>query len=554
MRYFISIVLLCSLLAISAFGTTWYCSKAGNNTTGKSWANAFTTAYQLNDSVTAGDSVRFGSGRWLNTQLIAVAGSAGDPTVYACSTITSATELNPIISAGDSVKTWVLHSGNIYKAFWHRSSRVGYGADGADINSAFVMTQNDTTIYVQSSLVNVSAPGQFYYNSATDTVYCWLWGSVSPVGQEMLIAGGPTLRVTAGSSYIRFFGIAFKMGKQGVVEIAGNSDSLMFTHCLFQHVSMWHSNNPSLVITLGHNMPLRYSKFSGCWFYDSYCINFPDISPQWDHGGTGLKLYHAIYDVIESCTVLRCAGDGMKIKSTEGANSYGNVFRYNMFLGNQTNPTYDVLNPPTTYGGANTSLNGACIEFDMRNYQDSIYGNYFANCWKGLVLGYIGTGALPYDTLQISQHQILNNTFYNCGYFIEVNAYQMLNKNYFKYNAAYNYTGSYVFSFGEVPGSYASLQDSCAFDSNYWYDPSGAFDVRLYGGTVLSWAQWQAAGKDVNSSHTTNPGFSNAATFNFTRPDAPAEMNQTYGGRTWTIYGAIQPEAAISRIYAPVWR
>jgi hypothetical protein len=39
----------------------------------------------------------------------------------------------------------------------------------------------------------------------------------------------------------------------------------------------------------------------------------------------------------------------------------------------------------------------------------------------------------------------------------------------------------------------------------------------------------------------TDPAFNDAGNGDFSRPSASAEMNRTYGGRDWTLYGAEQP-------------
>jgi hypothetical protein len=513
-----------------ANGANYYVRKSGNDTnTGTSWATAWATVAKVNSSIHAADTVRFGAGRWLNSQVNAVAGTFGHPTVYACSTLTTASFGQTTISAGDSVRNWTLHSGNIYKAYWHRSASIAYGMDNYDVNKAYILVCNDSTLYPQTSLANVSAAGQFFQNSANDTVYAWFWGSASPSGKEVLIAGGPTVIVSADRDYISFVGLNLKMGKQGIVEVSARSDSLSFIHCLFQHNSnrsTVEANNPSLVFFGEHYYPNRYINFIACDFRDCYRDDFPDAIPNWDHGGTGIKFYYVQNSVIDSCTFLRCAGDGIKYKSSRGAYSINNTVRNTIFYGN--------------WGGANTSITNMGVMLSMRVGTDSVYGCTFIACGRGIGVG--DMGAAGSDFVQESNNFIANNTFYNCGYFLEIEGMQQLRKEYFKYNAAYNYTGARAISFAEQSGSYANLQDSCVFDSNYWYDPT-SFAVRLPSGT-LSWAQWQALGKDVHGSWTTNPGFNNPAANDFSRPSAGVEMNQTYGGRTWTRFGAWQGPAA----------
>jgi hypothetical protein len=77
-----------------AQGATYYVSKTGNDTnTGRSWGAAWATVTKVNTSVVHGDTVRFGSGRWLKSMLTpATGGTFSSRTLYACSTLTTATQ------------------------------------------------------------------------------------------------------------------------------------------------------------------------------------------------------------------------------------------------------------------------------------------------------------------------------------------------------------------------------------------------------------------------------------------------------------------------------
>jgi hypothetical protein len=94
--------------------------------------------------------------------------------------------------------------------------------------------------------------------------------------------------------------------------------------------------------------------------------------------------------------------------------------------------------------------------------------------------------------------------------------------------------------------------DECwEIDSNYYYDPSQAFLGYVSGGdgvndTTKTWTQWQTDNNlDVNS-YNSDPGLNDPANGDFSRPSAFGEMNRTYGGRTWTIFGAWQDDFGVN--------
>ncbi|UCE24389.1 MAG: hypothetical protein JSU74_14070 [Candidatus Zixiibacteriota bacterium] len=76
---------LVTALAGNSLATTYYVSQNGPGGDGQSWATAWTTIDDVNTGVSSGDTVFFGTGTWIGTQLRCVAGSYSDRTVYACS-------------------------------------------------------------------------------------------------------------------------------------------------------------------------------------------------------------------------------------------------------------------------------------------------------------------------------------------------------------------------------------------------------------------------------------------------------------------------------------
>jgi hypothetical protein len=127
-----------------------------------------------------------------------------------------------------------------------------------------------------------------------------------------------------------------------------------------------------------------------------------------------------------------------------------------------------------------------------------------------------------------------NNTFYNCNNFFY---WENLNPpdapEFVKYNVGYGIKNNYfLWNYNSIP-----MSSLATIDSNTWFDPALAFNGR-YGGASHNWIQWRSAGFDTHGFNA-NPNFANPAGGDFSRPSV-TEMNRTYGGRTWTKFGAIQ--------------
>ena len=97
-------------------------------------------------------------------------------------------------------------------------------------------------------------------------------------------------------------------------------------------------------------------------------------------------------------------------------------------------------------------------------------------------------------------------------------------------------------------------------DSNMYYRGGSSFATTFPAWcacTGTNFTAWQSCGFDVHGSATTNPNFYTSQTptaVGLSRPSASGEMNRTYGGRTWTIYGAIQNDACPDTLVAPVFQ
>ena len=162
---------------------------------------------------------------------------------------------------------------------------------------------------------------------------------------------------------------------------------------------------------------------------------------------------------------------------------------------------------------------------------DSCYGNILSGTGRGFRLD-------QEEQLASNSLYILNNTIYDVGdYFLaqELSAVGS-GTTVVKYNVFYKVGSS---PWLQLPNW--SSGPTLVFDYNIYYDsPVSNFSASLTGcGSSRTLTQWRACGYDAHSD-TVNPGFTDAANGDFSRTSASNEMNETYGGKTWTIYGAVQ--------------
>ena len=176
----------------------------------------------------------------------------------------------------------------------------------------------------------------------------------------------------------------------------------------------------------------------------------------------------------------------------------------------------------------------------------SFYGNTFIFGYDtkyktGALFKNVGNNITSPDT----GVYVLNNTFY--GYrsgFDSKGGSDWIEGGEFKYNilvcdhADVYFVYRFNITYSTCDSTYWTI------DSNIVVYPNAAHTVWSMCGASWNWSQWQGAGFDENSTFhtaTNSVGFNDYANNDFSRPSASGEMDKTYGGKTWTIYGAVQP-------------
>lgn len=539
-------LLLVVLFLSTADAATYYVKTGGNNASaGTSWATAWATIAKVNTSITHGDTVRFGTGRWEGTSIVPPAGGTySSRTVYACSTFTPATRGLSVISGGEPVTGWSVYSGNVYRASW--SPAAGYLDAGSDGKKSYTLSQNDRLLYPQASVAAVNVPGEFFHDPSGNFIYAYLWDSANPSTVTMRASSRPAVALTAeNQDHILFYGLDLRMGKAGTVlfrDPGGDgpgSDSIFFEHCNITRSSFMALENAAIIFIRGGGAT-PYDSSSGLaqyarWLTVKACsigVCVAEASGVLAHLGNGVSAYDATDVLIDSTVFYNLDGDGYMVKNNYTCSEARCV-------GSQV----------TIRNTGFENIGGFGFDGFSKGSRDSVYGCVFVNCdYAAIELGGwdSGSGDGPMDW---GYHFICNNTIYQCANAFQTRDPDNYPKGKFMYNVIYDVTLD-----GADDRYFATLNRSghpvcdVDIDSNWWYDPSSSFIARVGTNSSTSWAQWQSAGYDAN-------GWNGSMTFDIDTPSSQAMQSQTYGGRTWTVIGAVQdePAACADTLVAPVF-
>ncbi|MCK5616857.1 hypothetical protein KAR91_84125 [Candidatus Pacearchaeota archaeon] len=526
------------LLVGTANATTYYISSAGDNSDGLTWAKGFIHADSLNNHMAGGDTALIGDIDSYDMQLVPpTGGSYADRTVYACSTFTTDSSWTgkPRISNASLISTWTLQSGNLYWAAY----TPGAGNCGGKNNwsQAYVMTQNDSLLVPRSSKAAVTQAGMFYHDG--DSVFCWAFGGGDPDAKTMRIACSPTVLINSNTQdHLLFWGLELTHGEPGVVQFEMSADSVRIEHCNLRFAGSPSGENPAIVrseIFTSQGWG-EYSAVLACSLSSIYPV---DGTPPNFSGsatimrGAGAILYTQRFMTFDSCVFFDLPGPGVYWKmatgAVDGTAAKGNVVKNSEFLFSDV-------------GQANDGM-GCGVITGSQAMQDSIYGNTFLGMTQAGIQFGNANGA------DSGGHFACNNSFDSCTKAIWI--YKPISEggtNIIKYNVGSNRaTSGFRDYIPEYPGvidfwaADASTEAKQSIDSNMWID-GAAPDTFLTecDGAAGDWDDWQACGFDVNGD-STGTGFDDPANGDWDRTGVSNEMNVTYGGRTWIIYGANQP-------------
>lgn len=528
MRNLIKITLLLLALCSTASAQKVYVSTDGDNSDGTTWAKAFTHTDSLNDNMSAGDTALIAPGDYYAAQLVPVAGnSTADPTVYTCSTNTLASAHTATIWSGNVLSDWILHAANIYKT---DGTPTLQDAEWSSEKIYTCVVGGDSIYHAATTVGGVDAVGKFFYDTADDVIYVYPYiaGDPDVTGHSIKVSGDNALSFHVSTvSHIKFFGLNFKMGYNGVVWFDNNydSDSISFTHCNIAHnIARW-NNNSCIIGSWKASGWYTGNSFVACTIYSATSST---LAPTGDFAGSGFLLYGMRQWVVDSCYFYQIPGAGVYVKGATSA-------QYGMRV---SNSTFDgTLDMP--YGAECFTAPGFQIKCEAD--RDSAYGNLFIN------LNSHAIALRPGDCTVKSSHGghfFANNTFYNCDGFFDgfENGGDPGVISKIKYNVSYQV---------ESGAAHRYLQDSQAtygdvadwvIDSNYWYDPTYAF---VYYGSPSSrdWTYFTTTLNYESGGYNSDPGLNDPANGDFSRPGSSQEMDFTYGGSDHTRFGQWQPTA-----------
>lgn len=503
----------------SVFGATRYVSTAGSNTSPyTSWATAATHPNRINAVISTGDTVRIAPATYDTVCIIPPRGGTSW-TVY-CDSLADGTQRSAtILSAAITLSsewtqrgaTSIYRYNAVFPARWNRWETYG-----------MTMERNGVLQHSQTSLGAVTASSDFYYDDATDSIF--VYGD--PAGQTVRVSQSPVVVCRYDDQdMIKFIGLSMEMGYQGVVILSssegGSGDSIWIQYCNLRKAGLSIGSSNLGIIYSGLNNIGKFNKVVGCTLQYAW-------APSDDYsGGGGVDFYSQSNFTLDSNYVSDCRAGGFMLKFGGNSTPYGwtttvnNLIRDNKFVGGL-----------------------AGIWFGPKQDSLIICGNQFINqTYRG-----VDAHCTENSNYAYSDVKIFNNTFYNIPQPIMLSP-TASGANEVRYNVVFDTTSrdySILFDVqgGEAPAQTPATDTYYDVDSNMYYHGGDGFapfvDLAM-DCSASNWAQWQACGFDVHGSQS-NPNFSASQTPTLTRPGASGEMSRTYGGKTWTIWGALQNE------------
>lgn len=546
-------------------GVVYFVRTTGNDgNDGRTWAAAWQTSSKVQNTVVAGDTVIWGRGLWAECRIYPPAG--GSPTIqtiYACSTwYTGTTPAQKL--AGRYLTVW---NGAKAVTGWVDTTIAGNVVQKSVYNpSVYCQTDNGQGIYGQCfaarqqgcdsmiipihasfalDLLGTAQPGHFYNGGdpAGNVVYVKGYhGALTANDTVWVSCDAPLAFDFQQAKYVKVWGMRIEMGHNGAVAFRGTgAQNVSVEHCLILRSGVSNGNNPAAVYSEGQsqtaaqNNTLRSDSIIGWGVMTPSSLGAAPNDGLFQHGAC-VNIYNQNHFVVESCYVGGVAAHAIMFKQSKAPGPWvGSTVRFS---------TIDGLQMSSSYQHGSTG-----VYFLFRCSDDSVYGNVIKNIAWGV------SKEWEADANGGNKLMIYNNTFYNMG----SNCFGSKEWNSvigplndgrtdIRYNVAHvgNMDRGFLAFYDNAT---QAVYDTTSSDFNIWYRTTGT----NYGWctAAITWSAWQTGGDgncgnrafDVNSLNT-NPGLANPAAGDFSRPLASGEMYELYGGRTWTVFGAVQTATA----------
>ena len=552
------------LITATANATNYYVSPWGDNSDGSTWAKAWTHPNSTNDGMNGNDTVFIAPGTYDSTYILPDAAN-----VYACSTLAAMDSLRKVTKLRGTLPltggTWLQRgSTNTWRYSIELPARWNAFTTFSDVGWAILMRIDGGVRTMQHSL-NASSGGESianldaaleYLKDPRDDDSLYVYSTTDPNGSSWAYGNAPVVMFGDSDDNVSFLGLTIEEGYQGVLVIGTSDittdqpDSLLVSHCNIRNGShVMSAGNLGLIFGSGYGTTWTSTQYGE---FNTFVADSFDYA--WAPGddfsaGAAFDFYSQRQCLIDSCWF----GAGLNM----GAIMYKNGG------GAKTVKAYANRITNCTFVGTGSTTQKASIWIGGNNDSVVISGNVFNTARYAAI-------ALYRDDRSIGRVKILNNTFFSCGHpsfspAIQFSAYfyDSTGSNECKYNVFYDtatVSPQVQFLQGDVSGSQTpSVESQWDIDSNRYYFKTGGNFVTSFlsgsGCTGTNFAAWRSCGFDVQGDTGINPNFAVAGS-DFSRPSASGEMNRTYGGKTWTIYGAVQNAAAAcaDTLVAPVFQ
>ncbi|MEW6051946.1 MAG: hypothetical protein AB1644_12910 [Candidatus Zixiibacteriota bacterium] len=534
------LLMVAGLLGASTYGATYYVTPNGAGTrAGSTWANAGNGISWVNSRLQGGDTVFFGPGTYNGVITPPANLNSRDRTCYVCGDGRSNAISDPGLMAAKACTlsaatvfprgtTWTNFSGGIYYTTANLPEWEAFSGQQSSIGGQDTTMLRACTTPADMSIVG---PGSYCHDLLTNRIYVWCTDGVNPTNHTIYASRRSTIEFTgrSNSNYVTFFGFDIRWSFYAGVHLAyAKVDSVFIDHCritrigtnLYSNAGIVGTQDGSSISDCGGSLDCTYA-FDGKYCRIRSCYGGL-ISEPFPNGAERCNLittYGYSHFTVESCYADALGGAVDWKNRGAGGHSKGNVLRFST-VANALHAGYQNLG---------------------NNQYDSCYGNVFINCRKAIWFE-------RYTDRYPGHHFVCNNTIYGfpSAGGVVTGAYQGdfdSLPNFCKYNIFYDNDAS-----GDPQFHYFSDNDTnFVIDSNLYWNCENTF---VFDALQQGWTAWRNrtsgawAGRAAHDAHssfnTVNPGFTNAAGGDFSRPSAGQEMNVTYGGKTWTRYGAWQ--------------
>jgi len=565
-------------------GDAYFVSRNGSDgNTGLDWTNAWATSNKAFTTIGAGDTVIWGEGAFYSSHAQNQQKSpTTTPTVYACSSWYAdrgdpasqdagrynGASYRTKLLAGDSLNTWDCVDSSGGNWVWRCHAAFSAGIWG--ITTPYYCTQGGNGAVVDSHLLvqysttrtSVDQEGEAYYNGTVDSMYIWPWGGrVDP--NTLIFTTGVWPVYTFGdgsgntrSSNVLFYGLEMVGGTRATLMWWEEADSVKVERCKLWIAAADEWSNGSVVSCDLINGGCQSAKSEYCQFLK---CEIGSGGSAWAGNYTGGDPYTAITHTQGGCTTIYDMDKSVFDSCTFTGPSYFAVHFKNdnhSLCTSNTPFTGNVMRFCTVRG----DVGGIDVGFSILTYpdRDSCYGNIFKEIGSTVILmdqnpyqsdgasylyqTFIGNNTAIAPTNRPGQivSMFSDNGASSCG----SKASKMIGNVWDGYDPSGCGYGTFVVQQADEGGCETTWVE---IDYNIWHDASAAFEYEENSTRCPghNWSYWTGtAGYDANGANA-DPDFDDPNDADLwvglARSSAADEMSETYGGKTWTVAGAVQP-------------